>query len=328
MKILQRFVSILGAIGVLFLAGCESTEICNMTPTLVPQNPSNKYTITMSVRGFDGDILQQSICPYIVINGEKHSMELHPDGNNVFVYDCTFNGVGKVPFYFELIYETNRNGMIRKKMHKSDLFTLSVSDKIVLAMNCSRGPVGTTVGIMGCGFNKADKIRLGDKIVPSVFNSNSSIEFSIPSIPCDRDYDVFLISNNKEFLAGTFHVDPAALRCSTDFIRLMNGESVSVLFMLDRAAPEGGLNLNISTDVPDSVIMPEVCFPAGERSCSVTVSGSDVSGKGTLFVGMEGFNSLEIPVEIGDISAEMKSESSSRDQPLLPVNVDDDVVIL
>jgi hypothetical protein len=120
---------------------------------------------------------------------------------------------------------------------------------------------------------------------------------------CDREYEVFLLSNRRELLAGTFFVDASILHCSSDYIRLNNGESQRLVFMLDQAAPEGGIAVDVTTDIPESIIMPEMRFMAGERTVSVNIRGSNRSGRGTLYVNAKGFIPREIPVEIGDVSA-------------------------
>lgn len=338
MKLFKGFIGVMLIACSFFFGGCEDAGICNMTPSLIPQNQSNLYTITMAVRGADGDILQKSIKPYIIVNGEKHEMKKHPDGNNVFVYDYPFYGVGTVPFYFELEYETHRNGAVKEKIAKSAIFSTIVTDKYVFALNNNRGPVGATVGIVGSGFSKNDRVKIGSRTVASMLNSSSSIEFIVPPLECNKEYEVYLLSNKKEFLAGNFFIDESLLHCSADFIRLMNGESQTVVFMLDGAAPADGLVMDVLTDIPNSIIMPELKFMPGERSVSASVTGGDVSGKGTLFISAKGFKGLEIPVEIGDLSEGLEStDTANLSQPsqMVPINNqdtsyanDNDVVVL
>lgn len=319
-----------------FLAGCAEENICNMTPSVMPQNQSYLYTITMGVHGFNGDILQKSMRPYVIIDGTKHEMQKHPDGNNVFVYDYRFHDIGTIPYYFELTYEINRRGTTRERVAKSELYTATVTNKYIFALDANRGPIGARVSIVGCGLSRSDQVRLGERIIPAHFLSSGAIEFIVPPMECDQEYEVFLLSNRKEFLAGTFFIDRSNLYCSSDFIRLDNGETQRLVFMLDQGAPTDGLPLDVTTDIPNSIIMPEVHFMPGERTVSVNIKGSDKSAKGTLFVSAKGFTSLEIPLEIGDAktiideesSEENESNSSHTLQPLTLNNVDDDVVVL
>jgi hypothetical protein len=319
--------------GILLLAGCDSENICNMTPNVMPQNQSNIYTITMAVRGMDGGVSQKSIKPYVVVNGEKHEMEKHPDGNNVFVYDCRFCGVGLIPYYFEVVYGINRHGNTREKTAKSNLFNTTVTDKYIFALDANRGPVGIAVNVIGCGLTRMDKVRFGGRIVPTKWLSAGAIEFIVPPVECGKEHKVCLLTNHGELSAGTFFVDESMLHCSTNSIRLANGESQCIVFMLDHSAPANGVEVEVTTDIPNSIIMPEVHFMPGERTVSVNITGGEESACGTLFVQANGFSSLEIPLEVGDVTdsavSEDVSETFTRFRPSRNVAVeDDDVVVL
>jgi hypothetical protein len=336
MEFLSRLNKIIFLAMTIFLGGCAEENICNMTPNVMPQNQSNIYTITVGVRGADGGVLQKTIRPYVVIDGRKREMEEHPDGNNIFVYDHRFYDIGTIPYYFEVVYEIHRNGSIREKIAKSELYNLTITNKYIFALNANRGPVGAKVNVVGCGLGKNDRVRMGGRIIPANWLSAGAIEFTIPPMNCDREYEVFLLSNRRELFAGTFFIDASILHCSSDYIRLNNGESQRLVFMLDQAAPEGGIAVDVTTDIPESIIMPEERFMAGDRTVSVNIRGSDQSDKGTLYVNAKGFTSQEIPIEIGDVSALSNGEigdannlfdgeSYSRPSSL---EKDDDVVVL
>lgn len=289
------------AAGSLFLAGCETENVCNMTPEIMPQNQSKKYTLTMAVRGSDSAIVQKSIRPYVTVNGEKYEMQKHPTGNNIFVYDYAFDGIGIIPYYFELTYEKDRRGRAKERTTKSKLFNTKVTDKYIFALDSSRGPIGATVSVVGSGLFRTDRVQFGGRVVPSNWLSSGAVEFNVPSVECDKEYEVRLLSNGKSLLAGTFFVDVATLRCSADSIHLASGESVRLVFMLDNPAPEGGVAVNVTTDIPESIIMPEIFFAEGERTVSVEVTGGEEPARGTLFVSAVGFTSFEIPVTVGDL---------------------------
>jgi hypothetical protein len=51
----------------------------------------------------------------------------------------------------------------------------------------------------------------------------------------------------------------------------------------------------VTTDVPDSVIMPEVVIPQGQTSVTVTVEGGK-QGSGSLF--LKGFGNGEVTVPV------------------------------
>ena len=74
-------------------------------------------------------------------------------------------------------------------------------------------------------------------------------------------------------------------------------------------APPGGTLIDLTTDIPESVIMPEVIVPQGQTNVSVTVEG----GKpGTAICCLKGFGSGELTVPISVAAAEHRAEFGSR----------------
>ena len=77
------------------------------------------------------------------------------------------------------------------------------------------------------------------------------------------------------------------------------GEKTILIFQIDYDAPRNGLLINASTDIPDSVIMPEVIIPEGARMVSVTVEGGQ-TGSGKIFITAPGFKETIIPITVID----------------------------
>jgi hypothetical protein len=69
------------------------------------------------------------------------------------------------------------------------------------------------------------------------------------------------------------------------------------VFTIPAEAPAGGLVLDITTDVPASVIMPEVLIPAGARSVNVVVEGGK-PGSGTIYVRAPGFGEASVAITV------------------------------
>ena len=67
------------------------------------------------------------------------------------------------------------------------------------------------------------------------------------------------------------------------------------LALLAMGAYPGGTLLDVTTDVPESVIMPEVVIPQGQTYVSVTVEGGK-TGTGNLF--LKGFGSGEVTIPV------------------------------
>ena len=65
-------------------------------------------------------------------------------------------------------------------------------------------------------------------------------------------------------------------------LNLRTGDRAMLTFTLPNPAPPGGTLLDVATDVPESIIMPEVIVPQGQSYVGVTVEGGK-PGTGSLF---------------------------------------------
>lgn len=108
-----------------------------------------------------------------------------------------------------------------------------------------------------------------------------------------------LRSGQDTVVVGSFRIDQSALRVAPGSLALVPGESAVLVFSVPFAAPEGGLPIPVSTDIPESIIMPEVVIPAGSRSVSVPVEGGQ-PGEGGLFTEAAGMTPVTIPVTVGE----------------------------
>ena len=94
---------------------------------------------------------------------------------------------------------------------------------------------------------------------------------------------------------GTFRIDPSSVTVFPLSLNLQAGARQMLTFTLPNAAPPGGTLLDVTTDVPESVIMPEVIVPQGQTTVSITVEGGK-AGSGNLF--LKGFGSGEVTVPV------------------------------
>ena len=78
-------------------------------------------------------------------------------------------------------------------------------------------------------------------------------------------------------------------------LNLRTGQRESLTFTIPNAAPAGGTLLDVTTDIPDSIIMPEVIVPQGQSSVTVTVEGGK-PGSGSLY--LKGFGTGEVTVPV------------------------------
>lgn len=78
---------------------------------------------------------------------------------------------------------------------------------------------------------------------------------------------------------------------------LETGKRGTVAFSLPETVSGDGLYLTITTNIPDSIIMPEATIPGGERSINVPMEGS-APGDGFLFIEADGYKPIQIPVSV------------------------------
>ncbi|NCG08566.1 MAG: hypothetical protein GWO81_03200 [Verrucomicrobia bacterium] len=87
------------------------------------------------------------------------------------------------------------------------------------------------------------------------------------------------------------------LRVIPSSIDLRSGQRQALVFELTQPAPSGGFPILVTTDIPQSIIMPKVFIPAGARTASISVQG-DRPGAGKLFIQATSQKEIVIPVRV------------------------------
>jgi hypothetical protein len=141
-----------------------------------------------------------------------------------------------------------------------------------------------------------DKIVIGGIEAPTTVASSNALTFAVPPIPAG-DYPVEWHSGTDVFQIGAFHVDNADLKVTPTSIEVASGSTTTMTFDMGLPAPEGGLPVSVLTDVPGSVVMPDVVIPAGQSNVTINISGGTV-GSGSLHISSPGFSQLVVPVKI------------------------------
>lgn len=280
------------------LTGCD-LEITNLTTEAVPDNPSGVYTITVDVRSRSANIIENSIDPHIVIDGQTFPMSPSGLGPNRWEFDYEMPAGRKdVTYYFVVDYkmETRRGGE-RQRQAMSDLQPLRVIGRFPVSLETNRAPIGSRVGIMGRGFKPSDQVFVGGQPAQTVYHSPNALSFFVPPLNPGMVHPVQLADEDRVMNAGNLRVDGGSLRVVPTSLALSTGESRNLVFTLNQEAPPEGLLIPVTTDLPDEIEMPEVRVPAGSRSVNVRVRGLE-PGEGSLFVELPGFKPLTIPVSI------------------------------
>src|SRR5690606_21943563 len=107
----------------------------------------------------------------------------------------------------------------------------------------------------------------------TVLKSENALSFIVPSVPAGANYNVTVGAPGTGLDVGTLRVDQGVISVTPSSLALVSGQRAPLVFRLPTDAPAGGLLLDITTDIPASVIMPEVTIPEGARSVNVAVQG-------------------------------------------------------
>jgi len=285
---------ILGAMGValLLLSGCDLT-VKNLTPPTFSENPSQTYSITLQVNKRSGVVSADSIQPNIVIDGQIFPMVQSPLGDDIYEFDYRLpSGRQSGAYYFLINYEAGASKGIRDEY--TQLYEFTVVNRYALTLDVDRAPVGAKVSVLGRGFTPSDTVMVGGMPAKTVFDSPTSLSFYLPAVNAGQNHQVTLSSGLN---VGTIRVDPATVRVIPSSLSLASGESAMLVFSIPTPAPSGGMAIQVTTDAPASVVMPEVIVPAGDRSVNVSIQGGQ-PGSGSLFISVSGQNEIIVPITV------------------------------
>ena len=280
------------------LTGC-AVRMQNVTPATIPTNPSGIYTLSAQAMLDSEAIDRDSMKAYVVIDGQKFPMSASDLGNGYFDYDYTMpEGRDSARFYYILNYKLsslNEQSKIRQK--QSGLNEFRLIERFSIALDSNRAPIGTQLAIFGRGFSRGDKVVVGGVQADTHYLSANTLQFIVPNLKPGQAYAVEVHGRSIES-AGTLKVDPGLpISVIPTSLTLDQGQRQALAFAMDNPAPAGGLYLNATTDIPNSIIMPEVIIPEGSRTVSITVQGGK-PGSGSLYVEAPGMSELVIPVTI------------------------------
>ena len=284
------------AVALTLLAGCETIRLTNLTPPSTPENPSQIYTFSVRVASRTNTVPRGSIAANIVIDGQTYEMKRSPMGEGLYDFEYQIApGRDQVAYYFLVNYNVEGNNVLTAGEAYTDVNRLQIVRRYVLSLEVNRGPVGSRISVVGRGFTPQDAITFDGTPARTVMDSTNALSFYVPPLAPNRNYRVELQSPAGNSPVGTFRIDPSNVTISPTSLMLSTGARQPVTFSLPNPAPSGGTLLDIATDVPESVIMPEVIVPQGQTSVTVTVEGG-TPGSGNLF--LRGFGSGEISIPI------------------------------
>jgi hypothetical protein len=275
------------------LSGCETVTLTDLTPKSMAENPSQIYTFSLRVSPRSNTV--SGITPHIIIDGQNHRMNRSPLGENVFEFDYQLPANrDRVAYYFLVNYNIEMNTATPREAY-TRVETVQIVRRYVLSLEVNRGPIGSRISVLGRGFTPQDTIHVNGTPARTNFESPNALSFFVPALEPSRNYQVTLNSAAGNSPVGTFRIDPSSVTVSPNSLSLRTGDRQNITFTLPNPAPPGGTLLDVTTDVPESVIMPEVVVPQGQTYVSIPVEGGK-PGSGNLF--LKGFGTGEVTVPI------------------------------
>jgi hypothetical protein len=295
--------NILFLLGVLIvLSGC-STAFQDFTPERIPQNPSGIYTFSFTADLPTSNRIEGSERAQIVINGETHEMVQSPGDDLTFSYDYKMPpGITEARYYYIVSWDYQSAGEVKTATRYSTVETGKVYqarliNRYPIQLVNDRGPAGASIPIVGNGFTSQDVVVIGGTEALTTVHSPNSLEFVVPSLPAGRTYEVLLRTGSGDLDAGRFKIDEAALSVQPRELYLLSGQTDFLIIETENRAPLGGLLIDARTDIPDSLIMPEIIMPEGDRSVNVNITGGE-PGSGILVLTVPGYAPIEVPVTV------------------------------
>jgi hypothetical protein len=286
----------------LLLGGCN-TVFQDFTPERIPENPSGIYTFSFSAEVPKGNRIAGTERAEITINNETFPMERSATDDLSFSYDYKMPpGIKEARYYYTLTWDYNAATGVKTASRYSTqederVYHARLINRYPIQLVNDRGPAGSRIPIVGSGFSSQDVVVVGGVQAATTIHSSNSIEFTVPALPAGRAYRIVVQTGGGDLPAGNFRVDEASMSVQPEFIELKSGETDFVIIETDNPAPLGGLYVDAQTDIPDSIIMPEIVVPEGARSVNVNITGGE-TGSGVLVLTVPGFAPVEIPVTV------------------------------
>ena len=294
------FKTILLSASLCFLTSCNQPSFINLTSGNLSQNPSGIYTLQTELDIQDRKVNQDTIQVFAVVGGDTIPMVKDPV--NPFLWSCDYKlpqGFDEATYYYLAKYTTHGDGTgLAPKEVKSDLQVFRLENRYFGNLASYRGPVGVEIAVQGRGMTKYDSITLGGSKASTRYLSENELRFTVPALPAGIDYPVQLIGGPHGALdIGNFRIDESVIGVVPSFLEIKSGDSAPLLFKIDFEAPESGLAIDVKTNIPNSVIMPEAKISQGNKTVYIPIRGGD-PGEGKLVVTAPGYQPVEVPIRV------------------------------
>ncbi|MEX2044308.1 MAG: IPT/TIG domain-containing protein [Opitutus sp.] len=294
----RRIILGLASVLTLVLAGCNAVTLTNLTPASMPENPSHIYTFTLRVASRTNTVPPQSVVPHIVLDGRNHQMNPSSIGEGLYEFEYQLPpGREEVAYYYLVNFNVEGNTTHTPQEAYTNIETVRIARRYVHSLEVNRGPVGSRISVVGRGFTPQDTIDFDGTPARTVFESPNALSFYVPPVEPNRNYTVTVRSVASDSPVGTFRVDPTSITVFPTSLTLQSGQQQLMSFTLPNPAPAGGSLIDVTTDVPESIIMPEILVAQGQTQVTVNVEGGQ-PGQGSLFLRGYGAGEITIPVTV------------------------------
>jgi hypothetical protein len=293
----SRIFTALAGFALLLLSGCGLT-ITNLTPNVVRANPSQIYTVTARFHTDSDSIPADSIHARIIIDGQSYPMTRSTTaGSDLWEFEYQLPaGRPSANYYFIADYGVKSGDQVVPNEVTSDLQVMNINGRYALGPEATRAPVGARVSMLGGGFTPTDVVYFGNTPTRTVFDTPSSLSFFVPEVEPGKSYELHVSGGGSELPVGSFRVDGISFQVSPASLTLRSGEQQAVTFSIPTPAPAGGMLVDVTTDVPESVVMPEVMISAGATSVTVPVQGGKAGSGSIFFKSSAGESSIPVTV--------------------------------
>jgi hypothetical protein len=147
------WLSALALIALALLTGCEEVRITNLTPSTLPENPSQTYTFSARITPRASGFVKGSLAPQIVIDGQIHRMQPSQLGQDIYEFDYQIPaGRTEVAYYYLVNFQVNYNDQVARREAYTGVQQARLAGRYVLSLEVNRGPVGARVSVLGRGF--------------------------------------------------------------------------------------------------------------------------------------------------------------------------------
>ncbi|MBP5191557.1 MAG: IPT/TIG domain-containing protein [Opitutales bacterium] len=297
------------AIGCLFLGGCKP-YLTNITPETAQRNPSNLYRFTVFFNVNQRYVVPDTLQPFLVIDGRQFPLQPEADFPGLYYYDHKLDETRTdAKYYFQIGYRQRKQGTIRDYTRKTELAFFKISDYRNMSLSVERAPMGNHVRVLGSHFTEGDHILVGDYETATTFISENVLSFQVPMVAPNKSYSIFAVHENEKHFVGNLFVDHNRFSVEPAEIALNVGEKTEIT--LRATAPlSNDVYINITTSIPNSIIVPEIRIAAGEESTTIPIEGAE-PGKGILYLSAPGFHEISMPVEV--IGEAVVEDNASED---------------